>query len=114
LFQYVLSITPKDLISSKNKSGACLLERPLCTGVQDFGTDESSYPVSKPISKIESLAQTSGQAEYIMDMPDLPGQLFGAFVLAKTRPLSIIRKIHTNEAMVGNILISKQKLASGF
>ena len=58
------------------------------------------YPVSKPMSKNESLAQTSGQAEYIIDMPDLPGQLFGAFVLAKIKPMSIIRKIDTTEAMV--------------
>ncbi|RZC34943.1 indole-3-acetaldehyde oxidase-like, partial [Asbolus verrucosus] len=97
-YKYILSITPKNLISPRNRSGACKLERPVSSGVQDFETKAFMYPVTKPISKIESLAQTSGQAEYIMDMPDLSNQLFGAFVLAKTKSLSIIRKIDTSEA----------------
>lgn len=104
-YKYILSITAKNVISPKNRSGAHLLERELTSSSFLYETDKSKYPLTRPMAKKESLAQTSGQAEYIIDMPDQPNQLFGAFVLAKIRPLSTIRKIDSSEAMVWQLNI---------
>lgn len=44
--------------------------------------------------------QFSGEAQYLYDMPDLPNQLFAAFVVAKAQPHSVIKNIDTSEALV--------------
>lgn len=99
-FQAILSFAPDRSITPKNKSGATLLVRPVSSGVQDFETNKSLYPLTQAISKLEALAQTSGQAEYIIDMPDMPHQLFGVLVLAQAPPNSLILKIDTTAALV--------------
>ncbi|EFA11446.2 uncharacterized protein LOC656938 [Tribolium castaneum] len=98
-YKYVLSITPKNLISRQNQTGGVLLERGLSSGSHVYESDKSKYPLTRPMAKREALAQASGQAEYVMDMPDRPKQLFGAFVLAKVRALSTVRKVDTSQAM---------------
>jgi xanthine dehydrogenase/oxidase len=55
-----LSIAPADKLSPKNQSGGTVLERPISTGVQDYETNESLYPLTEAVPKIEALAQTSG------------------------------------------------------
>lgn len=89
-----------DRISDKNKSGGSILERPISNGLQDFETNESLYPLTQAIPKIEAQAQTSGQAQYIFDMADLPHQLWGALVLAKAPPNSIIKNVDASEVLV--------------
>jgi xanthine dehydrogenase/oxidase len=42
------------------KSGGTLLDRPVSTGVQDYETNKSLYPLTQAITKLEALAQTSG------------------------------------------------------
>ena len=59
------------------------LERPLQQGSQEYQTDPSLYPVNKPVTKLESLAQCSGEAEYINDLPANPKELHAAFVLTQ-------------------------------
>lgn len=81
-----------------------MIERPISNGLQDFETKESLYPLTKAIPKIEAEAQTSGQAQYIFDMTNLPYQLWGALVLAKTPPNSLIKHVDPSEALV---IISK-------
>lgn len=49
----------------------------------------------------------SGRAEYIMDMPDRPGQLYGVLVLAKAKPYSSIASIDKAEALVRYDTITK-------
>ena len=56
-------------------------ERPLQQGSQEYQTDSSLFPVNKPVKKLESLAQCSGEAEYINDLPANPRELHAAFVL---------------------------------
>lgn len=99
-FQAILSFAPDGSIKAKNQSGATLMERPVSSGAQDFETNESLYPLTQAIPKLEALAQTSGQAEYIIDMPDMPHQLFGALVLAQAPANSVISKIDTTSALV--------------
>ncbi|KAF2906096.1 hypothetical protein ILUMI_00078 [Ignelater luminosus] len=100
-YKFILSITPDDKISPRNKSGGLKQNklRPVSKGSQDYETNESLYPLTQPIPKLEALAQCTGQAEYIFDKPDRPGQLFAAFVLAKAPPHSVISNINKDEAM---------------
>lgn len=41
-----------------------------------------------------------GELEYILDMIERPGQLFGYFVLTNATPCSIIKSVDTSEALV--------------
>lgn len=76
------------------------MERSVTKGSQDYETNESLYPLTQAIPKIEALAQTSGQAEYINDFPDRPGQLYAAFVLSDAAPNSRIKNISPDKALV--------------
>lgn len=49
--------------------------------------------------KLEALAQTSGQAQYIIDKPDLPNQLHACFVIAEAAPGSVITSINHARAV---------------
>lgn len=61
MFQFLLSIAPKDMLSPKNVDGGSKLVRPISNGVQDYATNTSLYPLTQPVSKIEALAQVSGR-----------------------------------------------------
>ncbi|CAH0550009.1 unnamed protein product [Brassicogethes aeneus] len=98
-YKFVLSLAPEYLLSSKTKSGGSLLERPLSKGSQEYSTKKNMYPVSQPIIKLDALDQTSGRAQYIEDMPDLPDQLFAQFVVAKSPAGSLIQNIDPTEAL---------------
>lgn len=76
------------------------MKRPVSSGAQDFETNKSLYPLTQAIPKLEALAQTSGQAKYIIDIPDSPHQLYGALVLAEAPANSVIAKIDTTKALV--------------
>ena len=60
-----------DSASPAVRSGAndITLERGLTSGKQSFETDETLWPVSQPIEKVEAKWQTSGEAEYVGDIP---------------------------------------------
>ena len=45
-----------------------MLERPISTGVQDYETNASLYPLTQAIPKIEALAQTSGTKSLICNI----------------------------------------------
>ncbi|RZC32795.1 xanthine dehydrogenase/oxidase, partial [Asbolus verrucosus] len=99
-YKAVLSIAPANIISPVNVSGGTILERPISTGAQDYETNESLYPLTQPIPKIEAITQTTGQAVYINDMPDLPHQLFGILILAEAPPNSVIKTIDASAALL--------------
>ncbi|CAH1997051.1 unnamed protein product [Acanthoscelides obtectus] len=99
-YKFILNKCPKELLSnSRFSSGGTMLERPLSTATQEFGTNTKNYPLSEPVPKVEALAQTSGQAEYCADLPDLPNQAFGAFVTAAAVANSQIGQIDPTEAL---------------
>ncbi|XP_018565775.1 indole-3-acetaldehyde oxidase-like [Anoplophora glabripennis] len=98
-YKYILSIAPSKFVSERHRSGGEELIRPVSSGSQDFGTDKTVYPLSQSMPKIEAVAQTTGEAEYITDMPDLPNQTHAAFVLAKASPNSVIVDIITDKAL---------------
>ncbi|XP_054281347.1 uncharacterized protein LOC128999016 [Macrosteles quadrilineatus] len=84
-YKFVLGVSPQSL-APPLRSGGEILTRPVSSGHQEISTDPSLYPVSKPIPKIEALAQCSGEAEYANDIPNQPNEVYGAFVLSTKGP----------------------------
>ncbi|GAU99071.1 hypothetical protein RvY_10117 [Ramazzottius varieornatus] len=72
-----------DLADSRFQSAIGLLpdKRPISSGQQDFPTQEENWPLTKPIPKIESLIQSTGEATYVSDI-DHEGVLHAAFALS--------------------------------
>jgi xanthine dehydrogenase/oxidase len=50
--------------------------------LQHYKTDESLWPINKPIPKIEGQSQCSGEAEYVADISPAKGELAAAFVIS--------------------------------
>ena len=48
-----------------------------------FSTNESTYPITYPISKIDAYALATGHARYIMDYELPRNGLYGALIIAK-------------------------------
>ncbi|XP_073981622.1 uncharacterized protein isoform X2 [Rhodnius prolixus] len=80
-YRYVLSVNP-DIVNKRFRSGYNNLQRPISSGKQEYVTNKKNWPVSKPVQKLEALIQCAGEAEYVNDKPSLPGELYGALVLA--------------------------------
>ncbi|XP_065087118.1 uncharacterized protein LOC135708873 [Ochlerotatus camptorhynchus] len=97
-YKFVLNIAPQTQIKPQYKSGQILLERPLSSGQHSFDTYEKYWPLTKDVPKLEGIAQCSGEAEYINDIPPFPGELFAAFVGA-TVLNSKIARIDPSEAL---------------
>ncbi|XP_015110495.1 indole-3-acetaldehyde oxidase [Diachasma alloeum] len=81
-YKFVLSLKPEDL-DEKLRSGGTVLERGVSSGKCDYETDESLWPYSKPLPKVESIYQTSGEAQYVNDIPPQPHEVFCAFVISE-------------------------------
>ncbi|XP_046967939.1 xanthine dehydrogenase/oxidase-like [Vanessa cardui] len=81
-YKFILSIAPISILKPIYQSGGTPLTRPLSSGKQDFQTDSSLYPLNQPVQKLEAIIQSSGEARYVNDIPPLPKEVFGAFVLS--------------------------------
>ncbi|XP_018304049.1 xanthine dehydrogenase/oxidase-like [Mycetomoellerius zeteki] len=81
-YKFVLSIKP-EIVNTRLRSGGSLLERTLSSGTQDYDTNRDIWPVNKPITKLEAIKQTSGEAQYCNDLPPFPREVFCAFVLTE-------------------------------
>ena len=77
--QFVLGILG-DSASAGVRSGAGSIQRGVSRGDQNYTTDPRLYPLGKPIPKLESRAQCTGEAEYAGDIPPMPGELHAALV----------------------------------
>jgi xanthine dehydrogenase molybdopterin-binding subunit B len=60
--------------------GDTLVRPPLSDGKLVFPTDPSQYPLTQPIAKLDSVKQTSGESQYVQDLPTLAGELQAVFV----------------------------------
>jgi len=85
-FLYVLG----DAASPIVRSGALNLDRGVSRGEQTYDTDESLWPVSEPIEKVESKWQTSGELKYVNDIPPQQGELHSAFVLSSRANCDVV------------------------
>ncbi|CAG4961688.1 unnamed protein product [Colias eurytheme] len=81
-YKFILSISPPDLYPSRFSSGGSLITRPLSSGIQQYQTDPTLYPLNQPVQKLEGIIQSSGEAEYVNDIPPSRHDVFGAFVLS--------------------------------
>lgn len=61
IFQFVLKTAPANSVSARNASGGTILDRPVSSGVQEFGTQKDKWPLTEPITKIGVQFQTSGK-----------------------------------------------------
>ncbi|KAF2353566.1 CO dehydrogenase flavoprotein C-terminal [Trinorchestia longiramus] len=80
-YKAVVSIL-RDRVSRELRSAGEKLKRGLNSGQQDFDANSDTWPIGQAIPKIESLIQVSGEAEYGDDVPLLPGELHGQFVVS--------------------------------
>jgi len=87
------------------RSGATNLDRGLSSGEQSYDTDESLWPVSQPIEKVEAKWQTSGEIEYVGDIPTKAGELHGAFVLS-TRANCDVVNVNATKALAMSGVVS--------
>ncbi|KYN05924.1 PREDICTED: xanthine dehydrogenase/oxidase-like [Cyphomyrmex costatus] len=79
-YRCILSIKPEK-IPPFYLSGGTILKRGLSIGHQFFDTYVDIWPVTKPMPKLESIAQTSGEAQYCDDLPPFLREVFCAFVV---------------------------------
>lgn len=100
-YKFILSIAPESsiVLNARYKSGGTTLDRPLSSGKQSYDTYPSKWPLTQYTPKLEGLAQTSGEAEYVNDIPRMPNELHAAFVLANEIQSRII-KIDASNALV--------------
>ncbi|EDO48189.1 predicted protein [Nematostella vectensis] len=82
----------------RSAAGKILHERAVSSGRQSFDTKPARYPVSKPIPKLASKLQASGEAQYTDDIPFVDGELHAAFVIS-TLGNCKLDQIDTSEAM---------------
>lgn len=102
-YKFMLSTAPESSVylNPRFRSGGTVLKRPVSSGKQSYDTYPKKWPLTQYVPKIEGLAQSAGEAEYIADIPTRPNDLHAAFVLA-TEIQSRITKIDATEALVGD------------
>ncbi|XP_076300418.1 xanthine dehydrogenase [Lasioglossum baleicum] len=96
-YKFVINLKPEN-VDPKIRSGGTVLERELSSGKQQYDTDKSLWPLTQPIPKIESAHQTSGEAQYVNDLPPFHNEVFCAFVLT-TVPNGKVASIDASEAL---------------
>ncbi|BFZ03639.1 hypothetical protein BsWGS_06678 [Bradybaena similaris] len=64
------------------QSGAASMERPLSSGLQTFQEKTDDFPLRKPMPKKTAPFQTSGEAEYVNDIPNYRHELSAALVVS--------------------------------
>ncbi|XP_047998098.1 probable aldehyde oxidase 4 [Leguminivora glycinivorella] len=99
-YKGLLSLCPSSTVSPKYESGGIVLSktRPVSNGRQFVDTNPLLWPLTQPIQKVEALIQCAGEAPYTEDLPELPREVFGEFVLA-TIPVGEIKHIDASEAL---------------
>lgn len=98
-YKLVLNSCPSNKTKAELKSGGDILQRPLSSGQQNFKSNTDSYPMNKAIPRIDGIIQSSGETKFANDIPNIPGELWAAFVPAK-KVHGIINGFDTSEAFV--------------
>ncbi|XP_073232045.1 xanthine dehydrogenase/oxidase-like [Porites lutea] len=88
-----------DKASARVRSAAMAFIRPVSCGVQSYDSKPQQYPLTKPLNKLTAKVQTSGEAQYVSDIPAVPGELHAAFVVSK-RGNCKISSVDASEALI--------------
>ena len=81
-FQFVLKVCGSSLDPSLS-SGGDQVPRGLSGGVQSIPEgNPANYPLSERVPKLEAFTQVAGEAEYVVDIKTMVGEVYGAFVLS--------------------------------
>uniref|UniRef100_A0A1I8HFL2 FAD-binding PCMH-type domain-containing protein n=1 Tax=Macrostomum lignano TaxID=282301 RepID=A0A1I8HFL2_9PLAT len=105
LYKTILDIG-SDAVEGAARSGGPVLTRPLQRGEQDFVEELQPAPLGQSVRKLESKAQTSGEATYVNDYPAHANELFLAYVLAPEAAIKVTG-FDTEEAETDEIFPSK-------
>ncbi|CAH1637003.1 unnamed protein product [Spodoptera littoralis] len=81
-YKFILNIAPAGRANSRFSTGGSLFKRAVSRGKEDYQTDKSLFPLNQPVNKLEGIIQASGEATYTNDIPPIPREVFGAFVLS--------------------------------
>ncbi|XP_026318629.1 xanthine dehydrogenase 1-like [Hyposmocoma kahamanoa] len=106
-YKGLLSICPEDKIPERYSSAVINLHenRPVSQGIQVYDTNPSLWPLNQPLPKVDGLILCAGEAKYTEDMPSLPEEVYGAFVLS-TVPNGKIVSIDPSKALAENGVIA--------
>ncbi|XP_064073184.1 uncharacterized protein LOC113399628 [Vanessa tameamea] len=98
-YKAILSLCPETKIDKRYRSGGDVIKRHTSKGMQSYDTDESVWPLNKPVPKLEALVQCSGEGTFANDLPSQTNEVFGAFVTADVNPGSVIAGFDTTDAL---------------
>ena len=101
LYKFLLHIFGESgVVADDKKSGSEDLRqlRPVQRGEHHYDQDKSRYPVTKPIKKLESEVQCTGEAEYVDDIPRRHDEVHAAFVVS-TQANCDIESVTPQEAL---------------
>lgn len=88
------------MVNTWYQSGGSILDRPISTSKQTYQTHADEYPLTKPIPKLEALAQTTGEAKFVVDTDvSRTNFTFGSFILARAEAGSTIKSINSQKAL---------------
>jgi xanthine dehydrogenase/oxidase len=113
-YKFVLSIVQPHIKKEFESALESIVDtRPISKGSHTYEKNEQLFPFTKPIPKLSSYAQTSGESKYVDDLSELTHQLHGAFILTQVASARI-SSICTEEALkmpgVKRILLAKDIL----
>ncbi|KAJ7388015.1 hypothetical protein OS493_040376, partial [Desmophyllum pertusum] len=87
-----------DKASARVKSAAEPFIRAVSTGSQSYDSHSKEYPLTQPMTKLAAKLQTSGEAQYVSDIPIQGGELYAAFVVS-TKGNCKIDSLDASEAL---------------
>ncbi|OQV18654.1 Xanthine dehydrogenase [Hypsibius exemplaris] len=101
-YRFILEIVG-DGAEGRYHSGVTGIVRPLSSGSQSFETMEKNWPLTKPMPKLESLQQCTGEAKYISDIDEF-GMLHAVFATSTEGNASIFKIDPTDALAVPGVL----------
>lgn len=74
-YKFILNTAAEENILPEYVSGGEILERELSHGHQETSTNYEVWPMTKNVPKYDGLVQTSGEANFVNDLPPLMDEL---------------------------------------
>ncbi|KAM3961487.1 LOW QUALITY PROTEIN: uncharacterized protein ACR2FA_004382 [Aphomia sociella] len=83
-YKGLLTLCPENILSARYQSGALRLHESVTVSQarQVYDTKPNLWPLNQPVQKLEALIQCSGEVLYTEDLPNIPHEVYAAFVLS--------------------------------